>query len=115
MTRISPSLYPDRPKATQSHGTHLRSEYAQPIVTEYCSVVNEGSGRASEGANLSSSQGWHPQHTIPQAFERLNAPQIRRDALPPVWLMIVSALTCLFTLLVADALYSKFFEWMVLQ
>lgn len=103
---------------TQSiSGWACREEYALPNVTEFCSVVNEGQGRASEGANLSSPQGWHPQHTIPQAFERLNAPQMRRDridgALPPVWLMLIAAGTCLFTLFLADAMYSAFFEWMV--
>lgn len=68
-----------------------------------------------EGAFLSSSQGGHPQHTIPQAFERLNEPQMRRDrmdsALPPVWLMLISAATCILTMLLADTLYREFFEW----
>jgi hypothetical protein len=49
-------------------------------------------------------------------FERLNAPQMRRDslndALPPVWLMLIAAATCLVTLLAADSLYSSFFLWM---
>jgi hypothetical protein len=47
----------------------------------------------------------------------MNAPQMRRDridgALPPVWLMLIAAGTCLFTLLLADAMYREFFEWMV--
>jgi hypothetical protein len=47
----------------------------------------------------------------------MNAPQMRRDridgALPPVWLMVIAAGTCVFTLLVADTLYREFFEWMV--
>ncbi|WP_171232201.1 hypothetical protein [Ruegeria sp. HKCCA4812] len=94
-----------------------QSEYAQPNVTECCSVVNQCLGSASEGAPYSPHRAGHPLHTIPQAFERMNAPQIRRDrfagALPPVWLMLIAAGTCVFTLLVADAMYREFFEWMV--
>lgn len=71
----------------------------------------------TEGAPYPPLRVGHPQHTIPQAFERMNAPQMRRDrmdgALPPVWLMLIAAGTCLFTLFLADAMYSAFFEWMV--
>lgn len=71
----------------------------------------------TEGVPLPPLRVGRPQHTIPQAFERMNAPQMRRDrmdgALPPVWLMLIAAGTCLFTLLLADVMYSAFFDWMV--
>ncbi|SHK04731.1 hypothetical protein SAMN05444404_3175 [Ruegeria lacuscaerulensis ITI-1157] len=58
--------------------------------------------------------------SIQRAFERFNAPQMRRDrqrewldALPPTWLMLIAGFTCLITLLIADTLYSAFFRWMV--
>ena len=76
---------------------------------------NEYASTESGPFSSSSHGGRSLTHTIPQAFERMNAPQIRSDnygALPPLWLMVLAAFVCLFTLLVADTLYSAFFFWM---
>lgn len=96
MTRISPTLYP----ATRGKFGALTS-----VKGNQCAPEATPQPRRVEG----------PQHTIPQAFERLNAPQMRRDrmdsALPPVWLMLIAAATCILTMLLADTLYGKFFLW----
>jgi len=131
MTRISRSLYPEpveqaqnpagRTKAALAHGTKAsscRDSYdTPPSVTECCSDSNECRARASEATPRPQVVEGH--HTIPQAFERLNAPQMRRDrlssldrALPPKWLMVVSAATMLLTLLIVSVVYPAFFAWM---
>ena len=115
MTRISPTLYPapaGHTKAAPTHGTKARS------CREKFGALTSVKGNQcapTEGVPTPPLPLGHPQHTIPQAFERLNAPQMRRDrmdsALPPVWLMLISAATCVLTMLLADTLYGKFFLW----
>lgn len=122
MTRISPSLYP----APNSPRAQLPAGEPTAILTHGTSAVScrdEFDAVTSVKGNECASEAVSPQPqevkalpSIQQAFERLNAPQMRNDrwdqALPPVWLMLLAAVVCVTTLLVADVMYSAFFQWM---
>ncbi|WP_162947035.1 hypothetical protein [Ruegeria sp. EL01] len=109
------TVFSSDPKATPASATHGKSHRSESPAHPVTSVRFNEYGRASEGASFPPHAGKRPQ-TLNRAFERLNAPQMRRDslydALPPVWLMLIAAATCLITLLAADTLYSSFFLWM---
>ena len=109
MTRISPTLYPDRTLATPPHGTICRSDNG--------AVTSVSVNRCAPEAVPPQPQREKGPQTISDAFERMNAPQMQRDrlsALPPLSLIVIWGLTLLAVLGAADAAYSSFFEWMVM-
>lgn len=122
MTRLSPSLYP---APSSPDGAHTPAGLTAKATTQstngptcrdqFDAVTSvNGNEFASSSAPRTPPVGERSK-SIQQAFERLNAPQMREDAygaLPPRWLMLLAAFVCLFTLLAADVLYSAFFQWM---
>lgn len=59
--RQNPAGYTAKATTQFKNGLTCREEYALPNVTEFCSVVNEGQGRASEGASRTPHIGMYPQ------------------------------------------------------
>lgn len=124
MTRIAftppPASTPTRTpaghtEAALTHGTKAQSSCRDQFDASTSVLVTKC---ASEATPLP--RRMKGPHTIPQAYERLNRPQMRADrrsdwadALPPVWVLLISAGACLFALLVADTIYTAFIDWMV--
>jgi len=113
MTRTSHIEQTDRTNGKKAATQQERSRSASDAAPTAGGEATRHNGRASEATPRP--RRVEGPHTIPQSFERMNAPQMLRDrfnAFPPLWLLVVSALTCVFTLLAADTLYTMLFEWL---